>query len=267
MTTPRSAASYDAIPDFGTLYDSVPAYGLRRDIGFYTATAAATGGPVLELGCGTGRILLSIARSGVATTGLDGSGEMLARLEVKLAAELPSTREHVTTQRADVTEFDLGRTFPLIIAPFRVFQQLTTIDEQLGCLESVARHLAPGGQFVFDVFNPYFDALVKDRSVEFDDTPEFTLDDGRTFRRTARVPRVRWTEQVSETELIYYLSDGLKQTRYVQTFDMRWYLRAELVHLLARVGLIVREIHGDFDRSALTDTSPEQVVVAEKKAD
>jgi hypothetical protein len=82
----------------------------------------------------------------------------------------------------------------------------------------------------------------------------------------ARIPRVRWTEQVSETELIYYVTEPgeSEPRRFVQRFDMRWYLRAELIHLLARAGFSVQTINGDFDASALTDESPEMVVVAVK---
>ena len=266
MTTPHSAASYDDIPDFGLLYDSVPAYGTRGDTAFYTRLAKDVDGPVLEIGCGTGRILLAMARAGVTVTGIDGSHEMLERLAAKLERESPEVRERVTYHHGDASDFDLGATFPLVIAPFRVLQQLTTLDEQLGAVISVARHLAPRGQFVFDVFNPHFDMLVRDRSAEAEDTPAFALTDGRTFRRTARVPRIRFADQLAETELIYYLTapGESEPQRFVQRFDMRWYLRSELVHLLARAGLAVRDVWGDFDGSALTDASPEQIFFAVK---
>jgi SAM-dependent methyltransferase len=265
MTTPPSAKSYDAIPDFGLLYDGVPLYAARRDVGFYVEQARAAGGDVLELGCGTGRVLLPMARAGATVTGLDGSSEMLARCRTKLAAEPEPSRARVTLVAGDATDFDLGRTFRLVVAPFRILQQLVTVEEQLGCVASVARHLEPGGRFVFDVFNPSFAAMTADRSAEREETPEQPLADGRAFRRAVRIPRVRWTDQVSETELIYYVADrpGAPPRRYVHAFDMRWFLRAELVHLLARVGLRVRAVLGDFDGSPLTDGAPEQVVIAE----
>jgi hypothetical protein len=106
--------------------------------------------------------------------------------------------------------------------------------------------------------------MTADRSAEQEETPELPLPDGRRLRRAVRVPRVRWVEQVSEVELIYHVSAGDgPPARHVQAFDMRWYLPAELTHLLARAGLRVRAIHGDFDRSPLTDASPELVVCAE----
>ncbi len=255
-------SSYDAIPDFGLLYDSVPLYAARRDIAFYVEEAKASGGKVLELGCGTGRILLPIARAGCTIVGLDSSRRMLARCRQKLAAEPAAVQGRVTLHKGDIHDFDLGAgaTYALIIAPFRVVQHLTTVDDQLRFLAAVARHLAPTGRLIFDVFNPRFDMLVSADGVEREDTPEQRLPDGRTFRRTYRIAKVRWVDQVSEAELIYYV-DG---KRYVQAFEMRWYLPAELQHLLTRAGFTVRQMYGDFARGPLVDGAPEQVVVAER---
>jgi len=253
------ASSYDAIPDFGLLYDSVPLYAARQDVGFYLDEAKAAGDSVLEVGCGTGRILLPIARAGSRITGIDGSKQMLERCRAKVAAEPAAVQSRVKLAQHDMRDFNLGEKFALIIAPFRVVQHLTTIDDQLRFLATVARHLAPQGRLSFDVFNPRFDLLVGADGVEREDTPEQRLPDGRTFRRTYRVARVRWMDQVSEAELIYYV-DG---TRYVQAFEMRWYLAAELRHLLARAGFRLREMYGDFARGPVVDGCPEIVVTAE----
>jgi len=253
------ASSYDTIPDFGLLYDSVPLYAARTDVGFYLDEARAAGGRVLEVGCGTGRILLPIARAGCAITGIDGSKQMLERCRVNLAAEPAAVQSRITLAQHDMRDFNLAEQFTLIIAPFRVVQHLTTIDDQLQFLATVARHLAPQGRLVFDVFNPRFDILVGADGVEREDTPEQRLPDGRTFHRAYRIARVRWIDQVSEAELVYYV-DG---TRYVQAFEMRWYLAAELRHLLARAGFRVREMYGDFARGPVVDGCPEIIVTAE----
>jgi SAM-dependent methyltransferase len=256
---------YDAFPDLPALYDSVPAYAARRDVQFYIDEARDSGGSVLEIGCGTGRILLPIARSGHTITGLDASPQMLERCRSKLRSEPDAVRSRVTLHQGDARAFDLGRQFDLVIAPFRVVQHLTTIEDQLGFLDSVARHLGPGGRLTFDVFNPNFAALVSADGIEREDTPETALPDGRTFRRAGRVARVRWIDQVSEIELVYYISGPAGATeRRVQSFDMRWFLRAELINLLERRGFRVHSIYGDFDRSPLTDKSAEQVVCAER---
>jgi len=244
---------YDAIPDFGLLYDHVPIYAERKDVAFYIEEAKAARGPVLEIGCGTGRILLPIARAGCTITGIDSSPTMVARCRSKMTGGLA-----VTLRQADMRSFDLGMQFPLIIAPFRVVQHLTTIDDQLKFLATVLRHLEPQGRLIFDVFNPRFDMLVAADGVEREDTAEQRLPDGRTFRRSYRIARVRWVDQITESELIYYV-DG---KRYVQALEMRWYLAAELRHLLARAGLVVRAMYGDYARGPVVDGCPDLVVVA-----
>jgi SAM-dependent methyltransferase len=189
---------------------------------------------------------------------------MLERCRTKISHEPEDVRSRIRLTRGDVRDFDLAERFALITAPFRVVQHLTSIDDQLRFLDAVTRHLAPGGRLVFDVFNPNLARLVAADSAEHEDTPEQLLTDGRTLRRTFRVARVRWIEQVSEIELIYYVTDASRTVqRYVQAFDMRWFLRAEIEHLLARGGFRLRSIYGDFDRSPLADGCPEQIVCAE----
>jgi SAM-dependent methyltransferase len=260
-------SSYDAIPDFGLLYDSVPLYQARtEDVRFYVEEATAAGGGVLEVGCGTGRVLLPMARAGCEVTGIDGSGAMLARCAENVATEPEAVRARVTLFEADARDFYLEREFALVIAPFRVVQHLVTVDEQLSFLAAVRRHLAPGGRLVFDVFNPSFRALVGASGEEHEDTPPTALPDGRTFRRSVRVARVRWIEQVSEIEIAYDVSPSpaVEARRFVQAFDMRWYLRAELEHLLARGGFRLLDAFGDFARAPLADASPEMVIRAER---
>lgn len=254
--------AYDAIPDFGLLYDSVPLYRERADVAFYVEEAKSAGGAVLEVGCGTGRILLPIARAGCAITGIDGSPQMLERLRTKLATEWREVQSRVHLAQQDMRDFKLSTPFSLILAPFRVVQHLITIDDQLRFLAAVSQHLAPGGKLVFDVFNPRFDMLVAHDGTERQDTPETKLPDGRSFTRAYRIARVRWLDQVSESELIYYV-DG---KRYVQAFEMRWYLAAELENLLARAGFRVRQVYGDFARGPLRDGCPDLVVTAERSS-
>ena len=255
-------SAYDAIPDFGLLYDTVPLYRERADVAFYVEEAKSASGPVLEIGCGTGRILLPIARAGCAITGIDGSRQMLERLRAKLATERRDVPARIHLAQHDMRDFQLGTPFSLIVAPFRVVPHLITIDDQLRFLAAVSHHLAPGGTLVFDVFNPRFDMLVAHDGTERQDTPETTLPDGRSFTRAYRIARVRWLDQVSESELIYYV-DG---KRYVQAFEMRWYLAAELENLLARAGFRVRHMYGDFSRGPLRDGCPELLVVAERSS-
>ena len=126
----------------------------QGDINFYLQHALAQTGAVLELGCGTGRVTLPIARAGVKIVGVDLSAEMLRGLREKLDGEPAATRRRVELHHGALQQVELDQTFPLIISPFNVLQHLYGLTELEQCLEAVRRHLAPGGQFVFDVLLP-----------------------------------------------------------------------------------------------------------------
>jgi SAM-dependent methyltransferase len=267
-TTTASASpdvsGYDAVEIIGELYDHVPVYKARHDMDFYSDEARAASGDILELGCGTGRVLIPIARLGKRITGIDSSPRMLGQCKTQLAAEPAAVREMATVEAGDMRNLDLGRTFSLVTIPFRPFQHLISVADQIAALRSVHRHLEPGGRLVFDVFNPnprYF--VDEHRADEREDTPETPLPNGRAFRRTGRVPAVYMTDQYSEVELIYYVrnADGTTE-RLVQAFPMRWFWRFEMEHLLARCGFRVASVFGDFDRSPLIDGSPEMIFIA-----
>ena len=258
---------YDLVPDFGLLYDAIAMYATRGDVEFYVRVAARVGaeGKLLELGAGTGRITLPIARAGHRVVGVDGSRAMLARARAKLDEEPEAIRDRVTLVEADVRDVSApGAPFEIAIAPFRVLQHLTTIPDQLAALERVRKNLGHEGLFVFDVFNPNYPALLGDRSTEVEDSPERLLPDGRSLRRTVRVARANFAEQVFDAELIYYVRSGRESARHVQAFPMRWYTPSELEHLLARAGFRIETIHGGFDGRPIADEAPEIVVMARR---
>jgi SAM-dependent methyltransferase len=261
-----AASGYDAVADYGAFYDAVPAYAARADVAFYLDEAQRLGASsrVLELGCGTGRLTIPLAQAGHEVTGIDLSRAMLARARAKLA-ELPrSVQDRVTLLEGDVRRTELGDTptFDLGIAPFRVMQHFPAIEDQLDFLTSARRQLRQGGRLVFDVFNPSYPLMTRDRSAEVEDTPEHPLPDGRTLRRTVRIITVHWAEQVSDIELLYYVRTGDRTERVVHGFQMRWFTPAELTHLVARAGFELDALFGGFDRRPLDDDAPEIVVVA-----
>ena len=254
----RSNSGYNAFPELPELYDSIPLYNSRPDVDFYVDLCRQAG-EALELGCGTGRILIPAAQAGCVITGLDQSKSMLARCRAKADALPDDARNRITLVEADMTRFSLSRTFRLVIAPFRPIQHLTTVGNQLSFLECVREHLEPGGRFVFDVFNPNLVMLAAEtRTEEIEDTPEQSLPDGRRVRRTYRVVRKRHAEQCNDIELIYYL-DG---RRMVQACPLRYFFRFELEHLLARSGFEIVALYGAFDRSPFDHDSTEIIFTA-----
>ncbi len=260
-------ANYNAHPEIPELYDHVPLYRDRKDVAFYVVLCRAAQGEVLELGCGTGRLLIPAVEAGCTITGLDQSGFMLDRCRSKLGVLPVEVQKRVTLVEADMTNFSLGRTFALVTVPFRPLQHLVSIEEQLGLLACAHRHLAPGGKLALDVFHPHLTTLAAPLNLEeVEDTADVALADGRRLRRTFRVTAKHRAEQRNDIELIYYLQDPSgATTRIVQAFPMRYYFRFELEHLLARSGFEITGLFGDFDRSPFTDSSPEMIVIAVRK--
>lgn len=183
-------SDYDQSPLLAELYDHVVPYQDRPDIPFYVRAALDAQGPVLELGCGTGRTMLPIARAGATISGLDSSRWMLERCRARAASEPPDVRARIDLHAGDMRDFDLGRTFALITIPFRAFQHLITVDDQVACLRSIYRSLTSGGRLILDLFNPSIPRLALDPAdTHFDPEPAFTLPDGREVARHARVLR------------------------------------------------------------------------------
>ncbi len=245
------------------LYDHVTLYRDRSDVAFYVDMAAAAGGPVLELGCGTGRVLIPTARAGVEIVGLDSSPHMLETCRARLAREPQDVQARVRLVAGDMREFDLGRTFALVSIPFRPFQHLLGVGDQLACLTRVRRHLVNGGALVFDLFNPSIDALAAENpGVEAGDEPPFTTPDGRRVRRRHRIVSYDRFNQVNQTELIYYVThpDG-RVERLVHGFAMRYLFRYEVEHLLARAGFALQHVFSGFDRAPYGSVYPGDLVL------
>ncbi|MCP4709499.1 MAG: class I SAM-dependent methyltransferase [Planctomycetes bacterium] len=202
---------YDFVQEF---YDHVVSYKGRKDIDFFMEIARGSGGPVLEIGCGTGRVLTPIARAGIEIVGLDLAASMIAVCQKKLAQEPETVQSNVTLVQGDMRNFDLQRTFNLVTLPFRPFEELTTVEDQLDCLKSVNRHLDMGGRLILDLFNADLPHLASDSClVEGKEEPPFTMPDGRTVVRKQRIRSRDWFNQVNDIEFIYYVTypDGRKE--------------------------------------------------------
>jgi SAM-dependent methyltransferase len=141
------------------LYDIVTPASFHGDVDWYRRKARECGGPVLELGAGTGRITLAIAQDGVPVHALDADPAMLDKLRQKLANQPPEVRERVVVMVGDMRMFTLPERFALIIAPFRAFLHNLTEHDQLACLQRVRDHLRPGGRFAFNVFHPSLEIM------------------------------------------------------------------------------------------------------------
>jgi SAM-dependent methyltransferase len=264
---PSQHGGYEDQAFVAELYDYIPGYAGRPDRAFYVDYAREAKGKILELGCGTGRLLIPIAAEGYEIVGLDLSEHMLDRCREKLAAQPPEVQARARIVRGDMTDFGLGEAFALITVPFRAFQHLLSVEEQLACLQCAHRHLLPGGKLILDLFQVNLRYLTDPASAnEKEDFAGATLPGGRTLRRTHRVAGWHRAEQYNDIEMIYYVAHADGRTdRLVQAFPFRYFFRYEAEHLLARCGFGVAELFGSFDRRPLNDDSPEMIFVAEKR--
>ena len=263
-----STLSPDDYAPSAEFYDYVPFYRHRADVGFYVEEAVKAKGPVLEVACGSGRVLIPTARAGVTIVGLDASEAMLERCRSSLQQEPEDVRARVTLLHGDMRDFDLRRTFPLVSMPFRAFQHLLTVQEQIACLTSVRRHVTDAGCFIVDLFNPSLEMLVnREPGVEFVSDPAFPLPDGRTVERRGKIIRHDRLTQVTDHEFIYDITDkdGDLQ-RIVHPFSLRNTFKFEMEHLLYRVGFVVEHVYADFDRSPFGSKYPGELIFVSRKA-
>ncbi len=209
---------------------------------------------------------MALAEAGKRITGLDLSGRMLERAVKKRAALRVEARERVHFVQGDMARFDLGEKFRLVIIPFRPFQHLLEVRQQMDCLECVRKHLAPGGRLILDVFQTDAERMhdpVHMREVQL---TEYETADGRRVRISERVAAFHRAEQRNDVEMIFSIKhrDG-RQERLVFAWPLRYFFRFEVEHLLARCGFKVAALYGDFDRSPIRGDSPEMIFVAETR--
>jgi len=263
------SGGYESNPLLAELYEHVVPYRNRPDVSFYVEAARESGGPVLEIGCGTGRVLIPTAQTGIDVVGLDLSSHMLDVCRKQLLSEPDDVQRRVQLVQADMRDFELSQRFRLATTPFRPFQHLTTVDDQLSCLACIRRHLVEGGRLILDVFNPSLEALTSDDvGEELGEEPEFTTPDGRRVVRRHRIVARDRFNQVNQVELIYYIThpDG-RVERVVHAFPMRYLFRFEAEHLLVRSGYEVEHIYADFDRNPYGSQYPGELIFVARKVD
>ena len=239
------------------LYDLRTA-DVTDDIRFCVEMARTVGGPVLELGAGTGRVTLPLARTGLVVTGLETSRLMLQR--AKLKAEQLSSKLHVEWVEGDITNFSLGgRTFRLVLAPFNVLQELRDLNEIEKCLRHVAEHLEPTGKFVVMVQPPRWDTLKIERrfmkAVYNPRTSELV-----NCYQSLEVDPI-WQKLRGEYE--YEIWDQAGHMRQIAApFEGSYITCPEMALLLRAAGLQMEAVYGSFERDKLTAQSKEMIFVA-----
>ena len=218
------------------------------DIGFYIGQIPHPQARVLELGCGTGRVLIPMAEYCAYIHGLDASEAMLAVCRDKMQqANLSPDRAQVGV--GDITDTDLGQRFGLITAPFRVMQNLATDAEVDGLFQCIHRHLAPGGKAILNVFRPYYDReqmLLNWCRSEERFNYEIPYEDDR-LERYDNFLRITADPLVCYPELIYRRYHGEELVDEVAlAIPMRCYYPDEFLQLIEAHGFTVTDTWGGY---------------------
>ncbi len=214
------------------------------DLDFYLAAAKDAQGPVLDVGCGTGRVLLPCLAAGLDADGLDNAAEMLERLRANAAAR--GLAAHATL--GDMRAFRMPRRYACVMIPFNVFAHNLSADDQLGTLRCCHEHLAPGGRLVFDVFSatpamvaePVADPVLEVETRHPDTGRLVRLYDGRRLDPATQT-------QHSQIEIQELDAAGTPAHSHRFVAVVRWIYSSEMELLLRLAGFGRWEIAGGFD--------------------
>ena len=247
---------YDAWAD---IYDAVFSY-VTDDIPFYIDEARRAGGAVLELGCGTGRVAIPIAQSGIDIVGLDYSTAMLQRARRKADAARATT---LTLAQGDMRDFTLSRQFSLVIIPFRGLLSLLSVEDEARALLNIKRHLAPGGRLIFDIFVPDLNMLLQDGDVPYHFRDVHDPESGKRIVLWNQASYDAFSQIMSIRTTIEELDDyGRVASKIYRDFALRYIFRWEMHHLLRACGYDALALYGDFQRNPFDEHSADMIWIA-----
>ena len=247
---------YDAWAD---IYDSVFSY-VNEDIPFYVDEAVRSGGPVIELGCGTGRVALPIALNGIDVVGLDSSSLMIKKARQKAEQTGGSNLKLV---QADMIDFKFDDKFPLAIVPFHGLLSLLSLEDMERTLLNIRRHLTPEGKLIFDIFVPDLNMMVQEGDVPYHFRDVTDPNTGRRLVIWNQASYDSHSQIMSIRSTIEELDrSGRVENKMYRDFALRYIFRWEMHYLLRACGYDILELYGDFRRQEFDENSTEMVWVA-----
>jgi SAM-dependent methyltransferase len=238
----------DAIYRDGAHYDLM--FG-RGYVEFWLSQAQISGGPILELGCGTGKLSIPLAEAGFPVFGLDNSPALL-----EFGA---SKNREVRWIEGDMRSFDLDQRFALVMLPSNNLGHLHTPEDFESCIDSVKRHLQPGGVFVIDVFVPNLKLLLRDANEEYL-LDEYDSPEGHGRVRVMARSSYETTSQILRTATIRGV---VGQPDVVGSLDLKMYFPRELEALLRCNGLGIAARYGSHAREPFDKQSRFQILVCQ----
>jgi SAM-dependent methyltransferase len=220
---------------------------------FYVEAAQHGGGSVLELACGSGRLTIPIAQKGIEVVGLDFSRSMLDAAQAKAAA----AGAQVKFVQGDMRSFEFPQQFATILMAGNSLLHLLTAEDLKQCLAGVRRHLAAGGHFIFDVFNPDMRQLARDPqqrhslfTVNHPERGEIIVEETAGYDAASQVRTIRW----------YVSSPGAPDFQAME-YQLRVIFPQELLLLLQAVGFRLEKRYGEFTGEPFASSSPRQICI------
>jgi len=235
--------------DHPALFDALFPAGAH--LAYYVELARQSSGDVLELACGTGQLTVPVARAGLTTVGIDTSAPMLNTARDRATAAKVS----VEFLRGDMRKFDLGRQFGLIFIAHNSLLHLHSIEDILAAFSMVKRHLAPGGMFAFDIFNPSVRLLARPAGQRF---PLMQVET-ESFGTLAVEATNDYDSATQVNSSRLYVSAQGKPDVWTLDLALRSIFPQELPLLLAAGGFHLKSRTGDVDQRPFDSNSRLQV--------
>jgi SAM-dependent methyltransferase len=249
-------SEFDPIVPFYDLF-----YGKRDDdLQMYRDFALAADGSILELGCGTGRVLVPLALDGYYVTGLELSETMLAAARAKV--EAAEVDDRVTLIQGDMRDFEIPSRFALAFIPINTFMHCYDTHQQLACLRCIHRHLQPGGHLIVDVYHPDLQALLESDGRLVSEGTILDPETGHTIHRLY-TRRLDLAAQIQHITFIMDETDsGGTVRRTLFPFDMRFVYRYEMELLLHVAGYRLEAVYGSYDLEPFESSSEKMIFIA-----
>ena len=241
---------------------------LQGDIEWYCEKAAASRGPVLELGAGTGRITIPVAETGVRVTAVDLDEGMLGKLRQKVAALPRTVQSRIAVHHADMRSFAMNDRYALVIIPFRAFLHNLTWDDQLAALQRAYEHLKPGGELALNVFHPSLEFMAANAGVHagvWRARSTHRLDGGGfvVYSDMTRYDTVRQRlSSLIRTE--EFGVDGALVRTHMMDLELAYLYQSDVTRLLEHAGFDLVRLSGDFKGRPFGRDSDELVVEARR---
>jgi SAM-dependent methyltransferase len=249
-------------------YDYVTPKSFHGDAEWYRRKAVESGGPVLELGAGTGRITIPIAEDGLSIYALDSDEGMRKAFQLKVNLLPEDVRERIVLVGGDMRSFRLEQKFNLVIAPFRAFLHNLTSEDQKACLQSVYEHLRPKGRFAFNVFHPSLQYMANHAGAlarVWRWEGEYKLEDGSLLIRSEAGYYDTVRQRVHSLHRYeHYGVDGDLKRTFLHRLELAYLYQADIRRLLEEIGFVKIEIAGGFDGRPFKNDTDELVIEAER---